>query len=393
MHILPLKFGCKYVFAMGVCILRHHHPLFFMRPIVLFFSVWLGGLPAWANMANPILSGSSVAEPFLARHVSILGERIVIHPDDAFMSADIRAVYRVLVGMEGADIPFIFLAPGYSDSAQVWINGQAIELLPLPIEIKELFQSDSLVGYEGIFGYDASLGRYESQANMDHAYFGNRDMFYFRANLPPGEATLEVRYLATAWQDGSGYVNKYQFKYELLPARYWKSFGSLEVVLEGTHRWKNLSTTLGEYKERGQDWYWNFKELPQVNIEIEMVPVIPPVAQWIIQADPTTLAYILGMLLSVLELALLVRYRRRHPDARINPWLAYALVWMLPIMAIDYFIAEVVLDSLLGGAMGSAHGYGMVLLVAYMYMLLMPAYLVLSWVIDLVAKKYYLRRE
>ena len=81
--------------------------------------------------------------------------------------------------------------------------------------------------------------------DLQHEYhIRTNDLIYFETNVPIGKHLIEVNYTAERWKNSKGLVKKYDFSYVLAPAKYWKSYGSLDVTIISRNFLNPIKTNL-----------------------------------------------------------------------------------------------------------------------------------------------------
>jgi hypothetical protein len=76
------------------------------------------------------------------------------------------------------------------------------------------------------------------------------DLKYFDTDISKGVHKVSVEYVDNVWSDNSDWIKKYSFRYSLTPAKFWKSFGNLNITVEQDGTIKELSTNIGRPIEK-----------------------------------------------------------------------------------------------------------------------------------------------
>ena len=218
------------------------------------------------------------------------------------------------------------------------------------------------------------------------------DMIYFETDISKGQHLIEVSYRATKWTDRSGWVTKYSFRYALSPAKYWKSFGTLNIKIDATDFDKEITTNLGQPKKGDMNNIseWEFNKLPTEILQISYTPKISKTAQTLINIGPEKLAYISGGILAILHLILVIWYRKKYQFKRFSIVVIIGSL-VIPLLFLLLWIYYYdVIDSFIGEHAGRTHGY--IFFILFFYPIIMPVYWLIYWLIDKLIKKKYKRQ-
>ncbi|MCB0630539.1 MAG: hypothetical protein KDD15_12420 [Lewinella sp.] len=357
--------------------------------LIIFFS--LISQLCLANMASPLREGTHAASAFSSRDIDILREIIQVSIDKDFSRASYRITYHIQTDSAGQQVPLLFLARDYLGDFQVWVDDKEVQLLAIPNEY--LLTPDSLLQrFSNTFRPDgATRGEpavvIQWQKNSGE-YYHFYDLKYFEIDLDKGPHTIRVAYNASVWTDISDWVKQSSFRYALSPAKYWRSFGSLEIELDATAFDRPFSTNLGApHSGSLQDKaVWQYDELPAEHFEIIFQPGINAFASLLIVIGPFGLTLLMGVFLVILHYWAIRSYRNRHPDRR-HSWVVSLGSLVVPfLLLIFYMEAYELIDLAIGPAAGRYHGY--TFLVIFYYPVLLLFYWLSMWRVD----KYLKRR-
>jgi len=346
-------------------------------------------LSAVANMYSPIEEGSTGASPFVSQHVDIIKEHILIVPDNHFQNAQFFIEYHIDAKMAGSQIPLLFYASEYTDGFKIWLDDREIDLNPVPDRYQNM-DGDPFNDFSYIFnspeagdnGY-IDLGGDQTQwlsVNID-------ELKFFEVDLSEGEHIIRVEYIAERWIDHSEWVNEYSFRYILSPARYWKSFGTLEITIDASDFQSILNTNLGTPAKGTllSQASWTFTELPLDVLQIIYQPEIHSCAKTMIAISPTGLTIIFGIILMLIHLLLVWLYRRKNPGNKYS-WVVIAGSILIPfITLIGYMMSFGIIDSCIGPDAGHYHGYPFLILL--LYPIILPLYWLIMWLFDRLIKR------
>ena len=348
-------------------------------------AVWLlclFSLSLNANMASPYRDGSLSGSPFIARNVDILHEKLYITPSSDLKTAKYVVEYHIRAGSSGMQVPLAFYAADLKSDFRVWLDGKEIEadLLPSDFANEGRFDSFSDVygNYIDISGnqvYEDGSPTFATAYDEDeYIDITAKDLRYFETDITEGKHTIRVEYTAGAWVDESRWVRESEFRYVLSPAKYWRSFGNLEVFLTLPETEGEITSNLGRYKAGSKhSRYWVFSELPVDVLKISHRPEVPALAEVLIAISPFGMMIGFGVLLSLLHFFSIRRYIRAYPN-RSDKALVILGGLMLPfLMLYSYLFSYDLIDVIIGEAASRRHGYTFFIL--FLYFVLMPCYL------------------
>ena len=338
-----------------------------------------------ANMSSPVWEGTQVSTAFSSKDIRILSERIDIKIDKAFGTAKFIVEYTIQSDVAGKQIPLLFYAQDYKDSFLVWVDDQRIDIQKIPEKYTQMSGSP-FSAFSGSFekGQRANGGDEVTihwSENSAFVYKVN-ELKYFETDISKGTHKVRVAYTAIAWVDVWGWVREYSFHYSLTPAKFWKSFGTLNIRVEQEGAVKEFGTNLGSPVEQKIATVnnWAFTKLPAEYFYFSYSPNINIVAKTLIFITPFGLAMIIGILLFIWHLALVRRYRRRFVSKKYSPVVIVGSL-MVPFLGIlSYIFAYPVIDAIIGDAASRHHGY--IFLVIIFYPMLLPIYLIVVWLFD-----------
>lgn len=351
--------------------------------IVLTFLISFLAVTTWANMASPIQEGSMASTPFISRHVDILKESLIIIPDDQFQTARFIVEYHIKANRSGSQIPLLFYASELKGQFTIWLDGREISLSQVPESYQKL---------EGTpftdFGYFFEKGDWSEtqQVLLEESpssgfYVSIDDLKFFETDLIEGIHEIRVEYVADQWVDRSGWVKEYSFRYALSPAKYWKSFGDLKIILDATNFAGRLTTNLGDPAtgDLQTKSTWTFSALPTEVILIKYTPEPNPLAGFLLAVSPIGLTIILAILLVVLHIAGMKLYRKVNPEKGTS-WVMITGSFLVPFLTLfGYIYAFGLIDAAIGQDAGRYHGYTFLVLI--LYPILLPVYwIVMRWV-------------
>jgi hypothetical protein len=339
-------------------------------------------------MASPIVQGSKNASVFSSKDVTILYENIIVHINQDFKTAKFIIEYNIKSDVVGGQIPLLFLAKEYKNGFKVWLDGKPIEIQNIP---KQYYKTENspFANFANSFDERIDNNQYISiywQRNNTELY-NLDDLKYFETILSKGEHKIKVEYLANVWIDNSNWVKEYKFLYSLAPAKFWKSFGSLNITIYQDGQLKPITTNLGNPIEGkiGAISTWKFNKLPDDLIQIKYKTEITQTAKTLISIEPFGMMLYSGLVLFVIHIVLAFWYRNRNGTKKYS-WVVIIGSLIVPyLMLHSYFYSYNLIDNLIGIEASKRHGY--YFLILFWYPVMFVVYLIIMWVIDIIIRK------
>lgn len=351
-----------------------------MKKNLLFISLF-APLLALGNMASPIIEGTFAASAFLNQSVDILKENIHIKLNEDFETAAFDISYFIQTEKNGVQIPLLFYASDYRDDFKVRVDGKEVALDPIPVNYLELKDS-SFSDFSYLYGPSGEGQLLIGNSLEDRIYLSMEDLKFFKIDLTAGEHEIRISYLANAWIDKSDWSKDYSFRYALSPAKYWKSFGGLNISLDATAFPSEIFSDLGKPNSGKLDSIalWHFDSLPIEVFSISHKPPLAPVAAALIGLSPTGMMLLWGFLLAFLHFLGIIAYRKQNSDSKYS-WVVILGSLLVPLLTLlGYMYAFEIIDSIIGKAASKYHGYTFFILI--FYPLVMPLYWLIMWQVD-----------
>lgn len=333
-------------------------------------------------MASPVTEGTASASPFLSRYVDIEKERILIIPDREFQTADLEIEYHIKAHKSGDQIPFLFYASDFRQDFKIWVDGKETALKQVPSHYRVL-EGSPFTDFSHLF----EEGDNKAQVVIDESpstgfYVDLKDLKFFKTSLSEGDHIIRIAYTASVWVDRSEWVNEYSFRYALSPAKYWKSFGELEIILDASNFQEITKTNLGEpiagdFQSKAR---WAFSSLPTEVLKISYTPEISLAAKVLIAVSPNGLALFFAVIVITFHFAAIKRYRKYYPDSRFS-LVMIAGSFVLPlVILLGAILSYSLVDEAIGPHAGRYHGYTFVIILLYPFLL--PVYGIAMWLAD-----------
>jgi len=336
-------------------------------------------------MASAIREGTFSSSAISSRNIDIVKEKINLKIADDFRTAFYQVEYFIRADTNGRQIPLLFHAQDYKGDFKVWVDNQEVKLLTIPSEY-EITANSHFEKFSSYFSQPSEEGKPETvviywQKNQGLVY-NLSDLKYFEADLTKGEHLIRVEYTASVWTDVSDWVKEYSFRYSLSPAKYWKSFGSLEISLDASDFKYAIKTNLGNQTKGQLDSIavWNFSKLPDDFFEISYKPKISAFARTMIAVGPSGLTIIFTLLIFFLHFIAIKKYRHIRPKKKYS-WAVIVGSIILPFFVlISYILSFGIIDSMIGKEAGNHHGYTFQVIILYPFLLAL--YGTIMWMAD-----------
>jgi hypothetical protein len=339
---------------------------------------------AMANMSSPMWDGTFTASPLTSKNIDILDEKIQIEIDKNFRTASFDIQYHIRTDVSGDQIPLLFYAKDYKGGFRVWVDEKEDSLNVIPYNFLEFPGSDTVFAdFDRFFTPDIrssphTIIYWEKGIGV---YCILNDLKYFKINLEKGEHIIHVKYTAISWTDTYNWVNEYSFRYSLSPAKYWRSFGSLEISLKVPRLDEPITTNLGQpvKGDLTSTTEWKFTKLPDEFILINYQPEANFLAKILILIHPVGLSLILAFFLLLLSRRIILKYTTKHPAEK-TMWLIILNCIMASFLILAGFVLFFpLIDFVIGTHAGEYHGHTFVIII--LLPVLAPLYGLVLWLI------------
>lgn len=320
-----------------------------------------------ANMASPWQSGTQSASAYSSSDIDLVHEHILIAVNAGFTAASYTITYTVQSDVAGNRIPLVFYAMDYAGDFRIWVDDKPVQWQQADPEHMSL--NDSL--WRGFHFPESTASNTNNPFTLsfgddNSAQVEVKDLKYFVADLATGTHQIRVQYTANAWINRSNWIKNYSFRYALSPAKYWKSFGGLDidVQLENNSIVYTSNLSGGTTKPGGNVQSWHFDSLPSDAIVLSYTPQVTGLAKLLLTIKPGGLTIIAFLVLLFLHIALISKFRKIHP-AKSGMWfITIGCVFVPVITLLFYLFSFGWIDEAIGPHASDYHGYTfMVLLV------------------------------
>jgi len=354
--------------------------------LILLFIPFLLGF----NMASPFQEGTTGTQPFINEHVNITHENILIKIDENFYFADYEIEYYIMAEEDGVKIPLLFYASDYYEGFAIEIDGNPIELK----EVDALWDTNDNKQFKDFsYLYDSINNEIKDEAYENHQQVNKNDLLYFETDLSKGEHKIIVKYRATRWKENTKWVTKSSFRYSLAPAKYWKSFGNLNITIDASAFEHNITTNLEKEPTDGDVntiATWVFAGLPTDILEITYTPKINTVTQAAVDFTPYNIAMILSVFLVAFQLFRINKFRKINSKT----WVSYpafigGIVIPIFFTAITIGISMLIESSIDGSSGNASYGYFFLIFLTPLYGFV---YLIISIIIDQILRLIHRER-
>ena len=366
------------LFLDNICGMKNNH---IFLSLFLCFTILVN-----ANMASPIQPGTLVANPFLNQYVRVVNENIFIKIDSGFYYADFDIEYEILSEKDGLKIPLLFYAYNYDDDFKVSIDGKEIKL-NTELKFWDLHTEEEKLKFKN-YHYLFTNDREVISNTVATDGLNMHDLLYFETDISKGKHTIKVTYKASRWLHQYSRLNEYSFKYVLSPAKYWKSFGTLNIKVDATDFKEEITTNLGNAVSGDLEAIANyhFKALPTETLVINYQPKISKVANFLIKIDSFSLALIFSLFFVAIHLFAMKKYRKQNTKKWISAIAVLGGLFIPFLFVIFLIVSSAIIDVAIGKHASGRAGYGMF----YMFILVpkfILYYLSFSLIMDYVFKR------
>ncbi|WP_108116659.1 hypothetical protein [Kordia periserrulae] len=360
----------------------------------LFLLCFLNVVLLRANMASPVQEGTLGTRPFISEHVHIQHENLRITLGENFEYAVFEIEYYIKAEKSGTQIPLLFYASEYYKDFEVTIDGKKITLQSQE-DFWDLYGADKekLTNFHYLYSEDKKAIRHlenEFQYGRTDRISLN-DFLYFETDIAEGMHKINVRYKATNWRYKHNRLNEDSFRYALAPAKYWKSFGTLNITIDASKVKDTITTNLGENNSKTSNGIINFRfeEMPVDIIRITRIPTLSSFAKVLLKLESFWLAILMISIFVLFHVWKMVRFRRKHPEKRISVVAIFGAIAIPIAFLFMLLLATFWIDAAIGNPYASGReSYG-----AFFGFMELPKYLIIyivfSIIIDFIFKKIY----
>lgn len=351
-----------------------------MRIVVKYILIFLLGIYSHfcvANMASPIWHGTLLSAPLTSNNIDIVKETIHLTLDTDLRSGNYVITYYINTDSTGLQVPLLFHALDYERRMKIWVDDEQVEVL-------ESYQMDELHDgflekfrhqFDSLDAQSIKICWYENEC---YAY-NSSDLKYFEANLSKGAHTIRVEYQAEPASDKTGWVEERSFRYSLSPAKYWRSFGALEITIDNSQSKKIVTSNLGKPYLGSLDSIavWKFNSIPQDFIYFVYKPEINNFAKILTIISPLGFTGLLLVFLFYMHYSYIKKYRLRNPNKKVGTVLIVGSLASTFFVLIAPTIFYVIIDFCIGPDASNFHGY--VFLTILFFPILLPIYWAVMW--------------
>jgi hypothetical protein len=344
--------------------------------LVLFFQ----SVFCFANSASPFFSaGTNSGSAYTSKDVDILKETIVLDLEKKPHSAFYTITYHIRTDKDGKQIPLLFNAMGYGGGFKVWVDSKPVNILTIPRNSADSLRA-ILKDFGDVYHQSAKNNDGLNNSQTDTIF---SDYKYFEVPLSKGVHIIKVEYIALPAGMHETWVNRYDFDYSLWPASYWRSFGSLEIVLHADTVNKQIETNLGSpSKAMGDTLLWNFDKLPTNVFRVSYTPKLGWYSSLMVGFGPFGFTICFTVLLVVVNAALIKRERRNSTSW--FTWSAGIFGLVMPVFIfIAYFYSFDMIYAIIGD---EASHHNNSVYVVFLYPVVAIAYFIIISITDQVIR-------
>lgn len=339
---------------------------------ILFLGLYIQG---YANMASPYIKGDVTSEAYSSRDIDIISEHIKVAILNVYQSK-FTVEYTIRTDRQGWQIPLIFDTQTNSynlNDFTVWVDGKEVSVSSVPSTY------DNPRALQWVDSLDNHL-RYP-QENVPNII----GLKYFEANLSIGVHTIRVEYTVNAEQYLGNPVKEFSLNYNLKPARFWRSFGTLDIEIDATVLEYEYETNLSDTIVRAPVSHWHFTELPQDEFTIRYTPKTGGFAKIVKGIGAESIFVILSLLLIGFHIYWIIRYRKANLKKKFSPVVIAGSILLPLICCLIFMLSYSIVDAAIGEYASGRHGY--TFFIFFFYPIAMPIYWLIMWLIDRVVKE------
>ncbi|NDV95211.1 hypothetical protein D0T84_09795 [Dysgonomonas sp. 521] len=334
----------------------------------------------YANMSSPWRDGDLTSDAYSGKDIDILHESLQIKLID-FYTAKFTVAYRIKSDRAGKQIPLIFDTMTGKESNngafRAWLDEEELTISEIPSS----YENPNALQW--IDSLDNHL-LYSKENSPDLI-----GLKYFEVDLTEGEHIIKVEYTAQANIYLSESVKEFTLKYNLAPARYWRSFSGLYIEIDKTGLAGSFETNLPDHGKMLTEpiTHLYFTEIPSDELTITYTPKVNLFAKGIIGVGTSLAFVILFILLILLVIALhiwlVIKYRYKYPDRRFSQVALIGSVLVPVVCAAMSMLSLAIINGILGSYASFSHsGFYLAYSFAILCLLLIPLYIMLIILLD-----------
>lgn len=335
-----------------------------------------------ANMASPIWRGTKSGSAMTSGNIDILNEKIFIQIHKEDHTALYKIDYFIKCDSSGMQVPLLFYAVNYQGNFNVWIDNKKVK-------VEDVSEGHTDVNRPPLQNFQETLRSSDWVQNLGQE-LEFKDLKYFEMDLSEGVHQIHIEYTSSAWVDLSGWVKKYSFKYSLFPAKFWRSFNSLEIAIKIMNDDTDLNTNLGNPMTGTLDSMavWRFDKLPADEIEFSYKPQVNFLAKALMNVTPFGVTMLFFISMTIVHYRLIHKYRINNPDKKYSCVNIVGII-VVPLLTLIWFIWSFeLIDTVIGEEASRYHGYTFLVIIFYPVVLLFYWYILRLVTSFLFAKRF-----
>lgn len=343
-------------------------------------------------MASPVQPGTFGTRPFISQYVHILHENLRITIDENVQYANFDIEYIINAEKDGLQIPLLFYASEYYENFEVTIDGKKITLQKQE-HFWDLYGDDKekLTNFHYLYNTDQkAIRELENQFQYGRSdRISLNDFLYFQTDISAGKHSIKVRYKASNWRYKHNRLNEDSFRYALAPAKYWKSFGTLDITIDTSKVKDEMTINLGTPKSGAVNGISNyhFEKLPVDIIEITRIPKLSSFTIFLLNLESYWLAVILVSFIVAFHVWKMYQFRKKQPRKKI----AVTAVFGATVIPLAFIFLLLIATFWIDASIGKPYASGRESYGAFYWFLYLPKYIgiyvVFSIAVDFLFKK------
>lgn len=256
-----------------------------------------------------------MSSPFISDGIDLIEERILLIPNEDFITAQFFVEYHFEVKQAGTQIPMLFYTSKIKGDFKFWIDATETKLDTVGKQYEDLagtpFEGFDYI-YEDKYWSDSKHIHLE-QTNSRITSIDIKDLLFSKTDLAIGKHIAKVQFTADHWESYSEWVVQKSFHYILDPTKKRNPFGRLNITVDCSNCKETTTSNLGmpSNGKLTQEATWELDSLPQEIFILSHKSPIPPFAQLLINISPKGIAFIFALLFTLIHVIILKKRQKK----------------------------------------------------------------------------------
>lgn len=200
-----------------------------------------------------------------------------------------------------------------------------------------------------------------------------------------------MHYRGTNWRYKHNRLHEDSFRYALAPAKYWKSFGTLDITIDTSKVKDQIAINLGtpENGDINGIANYHFNKLSVDIIQITRIPKLSSFAIFLLRIEFFWLAVILISFIVLFHVWKIYRFRKKNPQKKVSIVAVLGIIVIPILFMLTIIMASFWIDASTGEPYASGReSYGVFYSFLYMpkYIFI---YVIFSIITDFLFKKLH----